>query len=458
MDDSQRGATGLRKTIDGVVRVDGPPYPRLRKKEAWPVLFVGSVDPTHWDMPTVDTSLAPLRRADPWLDGPGMTVLGLSALPTRHGPPAILGGKKGTKERRIVPEWLPVIKRHGVDAISFSGPVRSQFSPQTIQRAEDNIRALGLSAVSATTLTPTIFSYDVSDNQYTGALLSVQVPHESTDAFWSELRGVLTQLVQSTHSVLLDITVDEATTVEERLQHLSIEGVAGIAVIGGTAKPGVHIYNGVTHVYGLRELGMDHRLGLAVRWYLGAYGVQRIDLIGVGINSDGQLVRALEHESKGMFDALARNSVRFGTYVRPGKQIATVDVRGHVSHRKRDVGEAVIPTPMISVGFEEKTLPERCVGTAVKNPKVSYDSGLRLDSWALLKSTVKQGSPFVLELQWSVANASSTRPDTRIRLNAPFRPEPLRHQYQPCSGSWSLNDLSPRQVLREQIRFWPRKV
>ena len=133
------------KTIDGV-RVDGPPYPRLRKRRhglyCSPICRSYALGYAHSGHLTRSASTR--RPLVGWTRDDG---IGLSALPTRHGP-CDTGGKKGTKERRIVPEWLPVLKRHGVDAISFSGPVRSQFSPKTIQRAEDNIRALGLSAVS----------------------------------------------------------------------------------------------------------------------------------------------------------------------------------------------------------------------------------------------------------------------------------------------------------------------
>lgn len=451
------GAPGLRRTIDGVVKVEGPPYPRLRKKDAWPLLYVGPLDLTHWDAVNMDTALSPLRRADPWLDGPGWTVLSAGALTTRHGPVAVLMEKDDGYARRVIPEWLPIIERHGVDAVVFSGVPHGQFQAETVEQAEQNARASGLTVIPTLTLEPAYFEYEVGEHVRVGAMVSIRAPVGNATEFWRHVKENVVALSQRTHAILLEINTSNTTaSMSQIAEELSVEGVAGILLVGSGDAPAVDIYKGVTHVYGLTEMTMKRRLGTAVRWYFGAQGIERIDLVGIALNDEGQLIRSSQSESHQLFEEISQNSLQYGTYVRAGKQIATVDVRGH--RPSTEIPYRILPVPKASdaVGFlESKEIPQRCKGRPVEEAKVKYEHGLRLDSWSLVTSRVENGKPFVVELQWSREDVGTVLPVTSVRFNASLTPQPLRVSYRPCSGSWDLQDLKKYQVINERVKLWP---
>ena len=103
-------------------------------------------------------------------------------------------------------------------------------------------------------------------------------------------------------------------------------------------------------------------VGAAMRWYLGDRGVIRLDLVAMSSNREGQLVRAAPGNTAPWFETVGEHSARYGTYVRAGQTIATVDVSGHWAPKSGEEPKRLAIPPAVVATSEPYVLPKRCKG------------------------------------------------------------------------------------------------
>lgn len=452
----EQGARGLRRTKDGVVPVPGPPYPRLRKGEAWPVMVVGPVNPEGWRPARIGTAEAPHARAKPWLDAPGHTVVDLNAPATRVGSPIGERGNHSYRPRRIAPDWLKVLNDSGVDIVMLTGNHVGDAGPLGETQTGLNVRALGLGLVG--TSEPYIFSYQIQEHDRVGAIVSLPIAGQLREEEVAIHKRMLDDLGDNVDTLLVQVNPKgTAWRNEEIAQALASEAVDGLWFVGGEEWGAIDVIGTTTVVYAVPEFpSMQGDTGGALRWYLGDQGVERLDIVALTQNNQAQWVREDPKRAALWFEGLARKSRRYGTYVRVGQNIATVDVAGHWPSKDDAVGARIAITNDVSADFEIEKIPERCVSSLKSDGRaVLFGDGAKLHAWSIVQSKSNGTRPFVVMLQWSRRPGGTTLLAGEIELKAAFQAGSIRQRHQPCDDSWGFERFEEDVIVQERVFLWP---
>ena len=450
-----RGKHGLRRTPSGIVQIPGPPLPRVRKGEAWPVLVLSPVNPSRWDVEQMTSEGSPLIKAQALLSGVGTTIMGWNAPGTRKGASSV----PSRNTRRVVPELFPHLQYYGVDGLI---PVWEHFGDagsEGVQDTIENAHAAGLRMGAGAWDQPLVFPYQVDDKNLVGGILSLKIEPAGKQSL-SSIESRIVEIAGKLDVLLVQVEMEEALEMRvAAARRLSKMGVDGLWMTGNESFGPIEVIDGVPVVYSHPEvfsaLNTSHA---ALRFYLNENSVVRLDLLALNVDDGGQLHRVKTAGSaKPWLSELMTSSRPFGTSVEAGQTMAAIRVDAHWPARDSNRSAKSFTPDLV----ERKKLPEpqkpfRCMpASPLEKPlNIKFGENLVLEGFEWIQKASDGTAPFGVKLHWRSVSKSVEAEKGKVYLNAGFAGAPMRRSYVPCEGSWGFDQWSPGERVTEQVFFW----